>query len=111
MRESGDFQTSHQKERNILTGVERPRNKLEHQIILAKELFARDNPSAALNIDNDNSRNEVMNYWVDNNYAKAFSGLLTHKDFKRHYRFNKDPLNVTLSDVEFFLHNNELPER
>lgn len=111
MRESGDFQTSHQKERNILTGVERPRNKLEHQIILAQELFARDNPSAALNIDNDNSRNEVMNYWVGNNYAKAFSDLLTHEDFKQHYRFNKDTLNVTLSDVEYFLHNNAVPER
>lgn len=106
-----DAKAIRSKVRDLLTGVEHPRNELEHQIILAQELFTRDNPSAVMNIDDRDFQNEIMHYWVDNGYAKAFRGLITYPAFKEHYRFSKDPLNVTLSDVEYFLHNNGLPEQ
>lgn len=80
-------------------------------MILAQELFVRDNPSETMNIDENNFRNRVMDYWVDKTYAEAFGELIAHPNFKRHSRLNGDVFTVTLSDVEYFLHNKELPER
>lgn len=104
MKEFGDF--------------ERPRNEGEHQYILAEELFTRDFPSEAVRIDDTGFKNRMMEYWIEDrdgrnghSYAGAFRGVVEHPDFKKHDRFRRSSLNVTLSDVEYFFHNNELPER
>lgn len=118
MKEFPDFEAAHRREHNVLAGVEHPRNEGEHQYILAEELFTRDFPSEAVRIDDTGFKNRTMEYWVEDigghkghSYAGAFRDLVTHPDFKKRYRFHGNSLNVTLSDVEFFLHNNAVPER
>lgn len=118
MKEVGDFEAANQREHNVLAGVERPHNEREHQFILAEELFIRDFPSEAVQIDDTGFKNRMMEYWTEDkdgrrghSYAGAFRGLVTHPDFKKHGRLLGNSLHVTLSDVEYFLHNNELPER
>ena len=113
MKKYSDFEAVHQEEHNLLVGMERPRNALQHQMILAKELFIRDHQSERMNVDDRDFKNRVMNHWVNNKYAEAFGNLIKHPDFKNktHYRLDGNFLNITLSDIEYFLHNNELPER
>lgn len=111
MEQFPDAKAIHSRAHDLLTGVEHPRNELEHQVVLAQELFTRDNPSEVMNIDDMGFQNRIMYYWNNNGYAKAFRDLIERPDFKLQYRFSRNPLNVTLSDVEYFLHNNELPER
>src|SRR3990167_2553634 len=109
MRESLDLESANSRQHKLLTGIERPRNEGEHQIVLGAELFTRDNPSEAMQIDDRSFKNKMMQYWIDNGYAMAFRDLINHSDFKnkKPYRLNGDVFNVTLSDVEYFLHNNE----
>ncbi|HCB35834.1 MAG: hypothetical protein A2W52_00160 [Candidatus Taylorbacteria bacterium RIFCSPHIGHO2_02_49_25] len=113
MKESLDFESVHDRTHKLLTGVEQPRNEGEHQIILAVELFTRNHLSEGMHIDDVDFQNRMMYYWISNGYAKAFRDLITHRDFKRkeNFRLNGDVLNVTLSDVEYFLQNKELPEQ
>jgi hypothetical protein len=111
MKEFSDFEAINRREHDLLAKTERPRNRLEHQMVLAEELYVRDFPSEAINVDDEDFRNRALNYWVDNKYAKAFGDLPKHKDFERHGRLLGNVLNVTLSDVEYFLNNHELPER
>lgn len=118
MKEFGGFEAARRREHNVLAGIEAPRNEGEHQYVLAEELFTRDFPSETMRIDDTGFKNRVMEYWIENksegeghSYARAFRDLVEHPDFKKHYRFHGNSLNVTLSDVESFLHNSELPER
>jgi hypothetical protein len=113
MKESLDFESAHERKHQLLTGIEKPRNEGEHQMILMTELFTRDHPSEVMRIGDRNFESKMLQYWIDNKYAKAFRDLVEHPDFKskKQYRLSGNVFNVTLSDVEFFLHNNELPER
>ena len=95
----------------LLTATEKPHNVLEHQIVLAEELYMRDHPSATIEAADSALRNDIMLYWLTQKYSRAFRDLINHKNFKTHPRFNNDPLNVTLSDTEYFLHNQDVPER
>ncbi len=104
--EAGD-----RRKHSLLAGTEMPHNEREHQIILAQEFFTRDFPSEVMQIGDIGFENRMVQYWIDQGCAKAFRDLVTHPDFKQQYRFHGDSLNVTLSDVEYFLHNKELPER
>ena len=113
MKESPNLESAHDRKRQLLIGIEKPRNEGEHQMILMAELFTRDNPSEAMKIGDRNFESRMFQHWIDNGYAKAFRDLIEYPDLKnkKQYRLSGDVFNVTLSDVEFFLHNNELPER
>lgn len=110
MKEFSDGEEIGRHVHDLLAKVEAPQHEGEHQIVLAHELFTRDHPSEAISIGDRDFENNMMQYWITNGYASAFRKLIEHTNFSRHYRFNKDPLNVTLSDVEYFLHNNAVPE-
>lgn len=100
-----------EKTERLLTSKEREANLNEHQIVLAEELYQRDNPGLALAVGDIGLQNRMMEYWITQGYSSAFRDLIERPEFKEHGRFNNDPLNVTLSDTEYFLHSKKLPEQ
>src|SRR3989338_7157133 len=111
MKEFPESENTRNRKQGLLSGQEQPHNAFEHQLILAEELYRRDHLSAVMEAESSQFRNEAMRYWIEKEYAAGIRRLIEHPEFKNHSRLKNDPLAFMLSDVEYFLHNKELPER
>jgi hypothetical protein len=114
MKEFPQSEFADKQVREAFSDTERPpRNEAEHQVRLAMELYTRDHPSAAAHVGETRVDNAAGFYWIKNGFAEAFRKFVRHPDFreKKNFRLNGNYANITLSDVEYFLHNHELPER
>lgn len=78
----------------ILEGKIEEHTELEHQMVLAKELY--EHLHGPFDVHNDEIRNQVMADWADSKCSKAFRILLKSEDF---VNSGRSALSVTLSEV------------
>lgn len=89
--------------------IESRRSENLHQMSLVLELYERDHPSAVMAPHDRDFNNAAASYWIENGYANSFRKFLTHPGFKEHPRLRGDPCAVTLSDMEYFQGEGNLP--
>lgn len=103
--------TFEQKEMDLIKGVDTPKNRQQQQVILAIELFKKNNPNA--DMSSHEVRNETMFEWSkggDASYSAAYRGVENHPDFSNHPRLKGLSTNITLEDVDYFLREKKLKD-
>jgi hypothetical protein len=104
-----NFKDLIKKEEEIAHHEVEPHNRNEVQIKLATELFET-LTGETVDFQIHTQRDQVMEYWIEKGYSKAFRNIENSEDFKNHPRFQGDINNITLDDMKFFVKTNKIPE-
>lgn len=86
-----------------------PQNRLENQIRLATDLFEF-LIGEKVDFTNRDQRNDVMEYWVEKGYSKAYRELEQDEIFKTHPRLQGNIFTLTFEDIKQYFENKTLPE-
>lgn len=101
-----------EEEIEILNHKENPHDLLQKQFVLAEELYARTYQTEnSINIQDREVRNEIMAYWGESGYSAYFRDIFYGDNkaaFVAHPRFQGDPLNITLADLDYYKEHQKL---
>lgn len=94
------IEKANEKEIDILEHRVEPKNELQAQIILAEELYLKENPDA--NIKDHDVRNAIMARWSDRSKGESYSHA-----FRKILEKNKgDFESITLADIDKLVEEN-----
>lgn len=95
------------RELKLLRHEIKPKNFLEVQITLAEDLFLRDHPDFKEDIQSEEVRNRIMEYWIEGKrYSDLFKKIRLHPAFIGKQLFGGDPSQITLEMLDL-LNNDE----
>ena len=98
-----------EKVQGILEKRIRPKNRFEHQMVLALELYRIQNPNEEVDLESVEKQNTFMFNWSDGgpggsgeSWSKIYKDIEDHQEFKNHPRIMGDSTNIELDDVIYF---------
>ena len=102
-----NFKTQIEREEQIAHHEVESHNRNEVQIALATELFEK-LIGETVDFSNHEQRDDVIEYWIEKGYSKAFRNIENSVNFKIHPRIQGDATKITLEDVQSFLETGRL---
>jgi hypothetical protein len=93
------------RENAVMMGEAEPLNRNEKQLRLAFLLYIKESQE-----DTQPTKNEIMEYWIDEGYSTSYRVLEQDPLFKEHERLQGDFKNITVEDVAQYKKDGSLLE-